>query len=289
MSEHTALSPNLVCLTGYPKSGNTWVSLMITSYLQGGRLNRLEDWLQVFRSRLDYQWYSQLTGINFFDLTHSARKCIEPAALKKHAIQTASLWWLHTHDAYRLTPDRAPPFPADILHKVILIVRDPADIVVSLAAYLGTTIDRAVSRLCDEESVFVQRGMRGAHTKYETGSWTTFTSSWLDSALPLHIVRYEDLLEQPQDELRSLLIAIGLTPDEALLNKTVQSTSFEILRQREETSGYAGAPTAGDAFFREGKAGLGYELLSKDQQNAVLKACGTLATTLGYPIRKGKT
>lgn len=117
--------------------------------------------------------------------------------------------------------------------RVVLLVRDPRDVVVSL--YFHVTRRRRVP----------YDGDLGAFVRDRTGSLATllaFYDAWAPHVGDDHVllVRYEDMHDDPHRELRRVLAFVGaVAVNDAVVSRAVAGASFERL-QRIERDGVAG-------------------------------------------------
>jgi hypothetical protein len=90
-------------------------------------------------------------------------------------------------------------------------------------------------------------------------------------------VRYEDLLERPNEEVEKLLGFLGVDTDERLVEHCVSSASFEKLsrgRQRGQED-----PSS---FYRKGVAGDWKYLFDERDRQVYKEEAGELLIRLGY-------
>src|ERR671910_816836 len=90
-------------------------------------------------------------------------------------------------------------------------------------------------------------------------------------------VRYEDLLERPNEEVEKLLGFLGVDTDERLVEHCVSSASFEKLsrgRQRGQED-----PSS---FYRKGVAGDWRNYFSEEDRRVFKEEAGELLIRLGY-------
>jgi aryl sulfotransferase len=99
------------------------------------------------------------------------------------------------------------------------------------------------------------------------GSWANHVHSWVDQEwIPVLLLRYEDLLIQPEQEFRRLALFLDLPTDEPLISEAVANTRFDKLRAKEEEEGgFRERPEGCERFFRSGRSGEGRERLSVEQ------------------------
>lgn len=90
-------------------------------------------------------------------------------------------------------------------------------------------------------------------------------------------VRYEDLLERPEEEVRRLLRFLGAGADDETVRRCVNAASFEKL-SRGRTRGEEDATS----FFRKGVAGDWRNAFTEGDKSVFKKEAGNLLVRLGY-------
>ncbi len=89
------------------------------------------------------------------------------------------------------------------------------------------------------------------------GHWHEHVQSWLDRAgkLSFLLVRYEDLLAGPVEQLARMAEFVGLAADKHQLQRAVEHSSFEFLKNLEAEKGYESSAEPRIKFFRAGTSG----------------------------------
>ncbi len=84
------------------------------------------------------------------------------------------------------------------IHKVVYVVRDPRDIAPSLARHLSMNVDRTIEVMADERYRLSEYPKRiGSQIAQYLSTWSAHVESWTQSGLPVHVVRYEDMVAAP--------------------------------------------------------------------------------------------
>ena len=108
-------------------------------------------------------------------------------------------------------------------------------------------------------------------------------ASWLDQReIPVHPVRYEDLVANPEAAFAAVLRFAGIEPDAGRAARAVGQARFDRLRAREERSGFHDKPPTARFFFRAGRAGAWREALSPEQVQTLVDAHAPLMERFGY-------
>jgi hypothetical protein len=169
--------------------------------------------------------------------------------------------------------------------KVIYIVRDPRDVVVSQFHFF-----RKRRRIADDYSIeqFVSRFVAGATSDY--GSWSDNVASWLatrQNSPSFLLLRYEDMLARTGEELTRVASFLGVRATPDLLARAVERCSADQMRKLEGTD--ATAMVVKDMrqdipFVRAAKSG-GWRTELPEPAIAHLEAqWGHLMTYLGYEL-----
>src|SRR3712207_5188528 len=88
-------------------------------------------------------------------------------------------------------------------------------------------------------------------------TWSEHGESWIARrpAGALHLVRYEDLLTDPERSFAAIAAFLGLRPPRERLLRAVENCRFEELRRSEAAHGFKERSRFAERFFREGRAG----------------------------------
>jgi aryl sulfotransferase len=113
------------------------------------------------------------------------------------------------------------------------------------------------------------------------GTWSEHVASWLDdSAMPVLIVRYEDLAEDTPRELAHVAEFLGLAADGAA--QAASAVSFRSLQEQESDKGFRERSADCARFFRHGRAGGWPRVLTPTQAGRLEHDHGTVMGRLGY-------
>ena len=286
--------PRIVWIAAWPKSGTTWLRAVLTSFLREGggppSINALMG-----GPRNDRETFNELLGVDCSVMTDEEIVRHLPrfrAALVEQHDQFFSSQndgrghepiFIKTHEAYRL-PTCAPRFPRAGAAGVVYLVRNPLDVAVSHAHHLDWTIDRTIALMADPAAAEsrVRGGIRQRLPEPLT-TWSGHVSSWTEqTALRIHVVRYEDLLANPRAGFGAVVRFAGLEWDAALLGSAIEQAAFHRLRAQEAESGFAEKQPTAASFFRAGAAGSWRDILTKPQVRALTSAHGEVMARFGY-------
>jgi len=277
------MTPRVVWLASYPKSGNTWVRALLTAYLgdAGIDINRLDG--SVIASARHV--FDDVVGVSSADLDPQEVERLRPYVYRHQAAGATRPLLMKVHDAYRTTIDGQPLFPADITRNAVYIVRHPADVALSLAHHSNVSLDEAIDRMSREDFVFSpSAGRLDEQLPQRLGSWSHHVSSWIHQAvMPVRLVRYEDLLSHGAVTLAGIVRAIGAAVVTDRVERALDECRFDRLRTQELERGFKERPgSAKGLFFRRGRAGAWRDEMSAAQYARVAAAHGRVMEGLGY-------
>jgi len=239
-------------LASYPKSGNTWLRAIVDRIVRPESpfdLNALGETAPAF---------SGLT--ERFITDHGIE--VPPSAPGE-----VRRYWAATQRAIRATSEQGiflkthnvaakfdcGDFPdPNLTASVIYIVRDPRDVAISFAYHYRYSLGLAVAALCSSSTFNFKPHQIGRTELLMT--WGEHVAGWTSlKRFPLLVLRYEDLLADPEAGVRRIAGFLGKQVSEEQVKEVVLATSFERLRRQEAERGFTEAVRAG-AFFRVGKA-----------------------------------
>lgn len=153
--------------------------------------------------------------------------------------------------------------------RVVVIVRDPRDIVVSTAHFWEVTLNKAMEMV----------GRGEAHRAIGRG-WTTFVEAWL-LAQPA-LVQYEDLLADTMGEMDRILTELHLPVDNSRMAQAIAEQSFTV---RKAHIAKYGDPFLGDMPERHLRKGIVGDWRNQFDRALGMKAeqyFGSMMRKLGY-------
>lgn len=274
----------LFWLASYPRSGNTWLRLLIASCLAGGApvdINRFAFAEMRARTRL---LFDDAIGIASASLTSEVILGWRAAAIRSWAAELDAVCHVKVHDARTRWGDGdAILVPAEVTRGALYIVRDPRDVALSLARFLRVDVDRAIEvmGLPDSLADTSLDRMRPLLPEYWS-SWSHNVESWLDwrEKAPT-LVRYEDLRRDPEAVLATALPALGLSFPTATIRAAVAAVELGALQDQERQSGFVEAPPR-VRFFGDGAAGGWRGVLSPEQARRIEADHGRVMRRVGY-------
>jgi hypothetical protein len=268
-------------LVSYPKSGNTWMRMMLQSLRNGGAPVDINE--SIDSHILNREEFEEHFCVESSDLTQAEIDAFRPELHR--AIARASrdpLILRKVHDRCWLTASGERVFPPEVSRGAVYIVRDPRDVAVSFAAFYGLDLEAAVDSLGDSTKTLAKSSSRLVlQLPQPAGSWSEHVVSWLDdAAMPLLLIRYEDMLADSVRELEKVARFLGI-PAEACAQAAAAS-GFSTLREQEDKRGFRERVPVAARFFRQGRSGEGKEKLPIHLLEKIETVHGAVMKRLGY-------
>jgi aryl sulfotransferase len=286
-----------IWLASYPKSGNTWMRLLIANASNNvGEpvdINKIADGgMAADRGSFDYAALID-SGL----LTHEEIDWLRPRIHAKFArgdfdheptLAEPRVQFVKVHDANTLNSAGEPLLGGTRgADGAIVIVRDPRDVAPSLADHLNSSIDEVITFMNDDDAALAKKTSRQRpQLRQRLRAWSGHVASWLDhSDIPVHLIRYEDLQKDARGVLRAALAFAGLPATEEKIGRAVAFSGFAQLQQQEQKGGFAETPPwKGARFFRRGEAGSWRDELSREQVARIESHHGQMMRRLGYEL-----
>ncbi|WP_138934796.1 sulfotransferase domain-containing protein [Roseovarius arcticus] len=254
---------SIVWLASYPKSGNTWTRIFLANYLMN--LDQPVSINQVHRFGMGdsiTKTYNMVAAPNTPDLSDVETTLrLRDKVLRGIIGNNADVNLVKTHNI-RSAAYGTQLIPAEYTRSAVYIVRNPMDMVLSYARHYGITPADAVDAIGRSDNA---NASDGAAVWQFLGSWSEHVCSWTsNSPYPSLVLRYEDMLEKPEEAFGALVRHLGVPVEEERLKKAIRFASFDEVSSQEKASGFKENPGKSETFFTSGKAGAWKEALSDD-------------------------
>lgn len=234
----------VVWIASYPRSGNTLFRLLLRYRFGASTYSVFDDPLLVANGAARVIGHESL-----------------PASPDELAGQDG-LYFVKTH---RIQDARTP-------HPAVYIVRDGRDSLVSCAhyemTYGGTRVGRLIRRWSPAwvERAAFRRTLRKMVSDRRFGGWSDNVRAWHERGARTAVVRFEDLVRDPQGEVTAALTALDLA-----LGETYEAMpKFESLQGR------------WPGFFRQGRMGTWRDEMPEDILGLFWRRHGGVMYMLGY-------
>ena len=228
----------IIWIASYPKSGNTWVRLFL-DYLFSptNKFSINKNYIGQFPLR---EHFVGLTK-NVDNQNEYARNC-KKAQLKLNSdskikiFKTHNALWSWNNGQYSFTDEKC-------CLGVIHIVRDPRNIVTSILNYFHKdNYDQALEFMKENKVLGGGKDESGLPTII--GSWSNHYKSWKKFKKNNLLIRYEDLLEKPENEFFKITNFLKLVgkfkfKDDKIF-EAIQNCKFNNLSKQEDLYGFDG-------------------------------------------------
>jgi hypothetical protein len=280
----------IVWLASYPKSGNTWVRILLTNYLRDAQAPADIQDLEIGPIASARSMFDEAVGVAASDLTPAQVERYRPQVYEQLAAESPETLFLKIHDAFTRTAEGVPTVTPRATAGVLYLVRNPLDVAVSFAFHCGVTPAAMVARMNDPGFTFSSAaGHLHQQLAQRLLTWSGHARSWLDEAgLPVHLVRYEDLARAPLATFSEMLAFVGLDPEPVRVARAIGFSSFETLRAQEASHGFNETPVTAERFFRKGRVGDWRNHLTEDQAQRIVADHGAMMRRFGYLTNAGE-
>jgi len=277
------MSAQLVLIASYPKSGNTWVRLILETLRRDETVSINDIGIGAYgaqRRRL----FDEFAPAEASELLPYEIEEILPDIYA--SMESDSPIFLKVHDRMRKTPSGKWLFPPQCVKALIYVARHPLDVVMSYANHRAIPAIEAARLMGNEEHVIPSAGTSLQRSLEERpGSWSSNVLSWIDgSPYEVTLVRYEDLYADPATEFARIARAAGIVVSEGIINRAVEATRFARLQREERTNGFRERPTYSPAFFREGRPDSWIGKLEVEFCQELMRTHSQAAERLGYRL-----
>jgi hypothetical protein len=281
---------NIYWLASYPKSGNTWMRILLTNYLrnadQPADINSL-DGGPIASAR---QVFDDRVGLEASDLTQDEIERYRPFVYEQMSEQASEPLFLKVHDAFTFTRFGYPLISKTATAGVIYLMRNPLDVAVSFAHHNASTVECMVRKMGEADFAFVDNPHR-LHNQLRQRllTWSGHVVSWVDEpGLRLLVVRYEDLQADTVAAFTGVLRFCGLDEDPARLEKVVRFSQFEQARKQEAGHGFGEKMPGAEFFFRKGQVGSWREELNPELAQKLIADHAPIMRRFGYLSENGE-
>lgn len=251
-----AVYPDDTFIVSYPRSGNTWTRFLIANLLHPKE------------------------AITFGNIERIIPDCEAQSSRYLKSIPRPRVIKSHEYFDHRYS-------------KVIYIVRDPRDIVLSYYDF-----QRKYRQIEDgyPMSQYVQDFILGRLSSADWGTWRENVASWLSTRQghpDFLLVRYEDLISDGQREMAKVAVFLGIEPEPDLLATAIERSSADRMRELEKLQGKEWISTRDKRpdipFIGVAKSGGWKQKLPHESSSAIESAWGPLMHRLGYELQTVST
>ncbi len=268
----------IIWVASYPKSGNTWLRALLSSYFYSHDGNYNENLLK---------------EIDQFPV----RKYFEKFDYDKTIVADTTKFWIKAQEI--INSDNKLKFfkTHNVFGKVnnfdftntknsigaVYIVRDPRNVITSIKNHYELDDETALKWMTDKNNYIydIERVKQVGYGDFQfISSWDLNYKSWkIQKKIPIKFIRYEDLTNQTYAVFLELVEFIyKVTNNSEIIDKTklknaLNSTTFEKLKRREKEHGFSEAVsfTSNEKakFFNLGPKNNWKEILNEDLEKQI--------------------
>ena len=229
----------IIWLASYPKSGNTWVRHFLASLIYS---NQGKTGLEKLGFIMQYPKRDQFEKLvtNLDDFNQIKKNWINSQNLI-NSDNKLSIFKTH-HALCSLGKDNFTDKKNTL--GAIYIVRDPRNVISSILYHFNLSNTEEALNFIQTEDKFIGNVKNKVNYPLHTliGSWKTNYNSWKFFGKNFLLVKYEDLILNPNTEFRKIANYITNTTNikfsEEQIKKGIDESSFENLRKFEDKNGF---------------------------------------------------
>jgi len=284
----------IIWIASYPKSGNTWIRSLLSSYLFSDDGKFCFDLLKNIEQFSSKNFSSdKLSSSNY--QTIISKNWI-PSQEKIN--QDKKIHFFKTHNAMCAINGNKFTDKLNTL-AAIYIVRDPRNLITSLAYHYELSLDEAFSFLINKKKIIFpasveenEKDIKNREDFNFLSDWSTHYQSWKNiNFCPIKIIKYEDILFNTRRVFVSTLDFLSkflkFKFDKKKINNALISTSFKNLSQMEKNEGFQESATSSKTmkkikFFNLGKKNDWKTLLDKKLIKKIESCFKNEMIELGY-------
>ena len=224
----------IIWLASYPKSGNTLLRSILSSYFYSSDGDFKFDNLYKISQFPAIHHFMRL-GVDVENEIEVFKNFINAQNLINEESKKAKFFKTHS----KLCQMYGSNF-TDLKNTlgVIYIIRDPRNVVTSFAHHYNLTIDQATEALFDEKRFMIKTDKNAG---VFLGSWSSNYKSWkdLDEKNKYLLIKYEDLVNKKKSTLLKIFkflenLGMQFNIDMVKLNKAIKSTEFDKMKSLEK-------------------------------------------------------
>ena len=280
----------IIWLASYPKSGNTWVRHFLASLIYSNQgKNGLDKLGFIMQYPKKDQFEKLVTDFNDFN---QIRKNWIRSQNIINSDNRIKIFKTH-HSLCTLDEDKFTNEKNTL--GAIYIVRDPRNVISSILYHFNlTNIEEALNFLKDEKK-FTGNLKNKINYPLLTliGSWKSNYNSWKHIGKNFLLVKYEDLILNPNNEFKrianhiSKLINIKFSEEQ--IKQSVEESSFKNLSNLEDKNGFVESIKSSDnkrkKFFNLGPKNNWKEMLDKKYVKEIESSFNSEMKELGYSLK----
>jgi hypothetical protein len=231
----------ILWLASYPKSGNTFLRAMLSSYFYSDEGKFDFELLKNIQQFPDKAIFEKI-GVDVNNTYEVAKNYIKA---QEFINNSNKLIFLKTHSSFCKLYNQFNFSNLKNSLGVIYVVRDPRNVVSSYANHISQTIEQTTEFMIND----ITTGNDKKRLEVYIGSWNFNYNSWkvFKNSNKYYMVRYEDLINNTKDELIKLIKFINKLSqnnfliDQKKIDIIIEQTKFSRMKKMENEQGFVEA------------------------------------------------
>ena len=238
----------IIWIASYPKSGNTWIRSLLSSYLfsaDGKFDHNLIHKIHEFPERHILKKY--MHSKNFHNLKEVSKHWINVQnhinIFDLYKYNSDNVKFLKSHNA--LCNINGNNFTSEKnTIAAIYIVRDPRNVILSMSNHFGCSQEKSFDIITNKNYIIAPELDNGKVPATFVGSWDFHYNSWkINNKINKVIIKYEDMLKNTFNCFQMIIDFLSkiskIKKNKEKLINAVSSSEFSKLKEHEEKYGFA--------------------------------------------------
>ena len=231
----------ILWVASYPKSGNTWLRALLSSYYFSADGNFKQSLLSNIEQFPQKKYFNNFT-YNPKIITDTSRYWIEA---QENINKNGKLNFFKTHNILGAINNINFTNNKNTIG-AIYIIRDPRNVITSLQNHYELSLNEALEFMLNEKKYIYDHHVENDFSDFQfISSWEKNYKSWkYQNEFPIKIVKYEDLINDINSCFYEIIKFINQITnkndliDEKKMKKSIHSTSFQKLKEIENNKGF---------------------------------------------------